>query len=58
MKLKWYGFSASAIVAGECAHRASGIAPQYMFADGLSWLWWIAVLGWAVIAIRFVLQPE
>jgi len=48
MRLSWT--VACALVALDCAEKASGAQPQHLFVADLIWLWWVAAAIWSVIA--------
>ena len=40
----------------DCAGKALGVSPQYLFAENVIWVWWIASLGWAIATIAFAVN--
>jgi len=36
----------------DCSFKAIGQNPQTLFPDQLIWLWWLAAVGWLLLALR------
>lgn len=40
-------------VAGDCAQKALGVAPQEIFTESMAWLYWIPATAWLLIGFNF-----
>jgi hypothetical protein len=49
--MNFVGVLACVLVAWDCAEKAVGGTPQYLFAPGDLWAWWIPSGAWLVAAI-------
>ncbi len=52
--MRLIGLIACWIVALDCVLYATKGQPQHIYADSMIWLWWVAVVFWAVYGLAFI----
>lgn len=54
--MNFAGMCASLYVGLDCLGKGAGTVPQFMFADGSSWLWYVIGSIWIFAAVVFALR--
>jgi len=52
--MRLIGLIACWIVAWDCVLFATKGQPQHIYADNMIWMWWIAVVFWAIYGLAFL----
>ena len=56
MSTRITGCIACILVAIDCAQKALGAEPQFLFASDDLWIWWFAAFFWGVSAIQQIME--